>query len=132
MHKKLRLYISDSKMQTIPNMCTELQRKIAEYYTVYPVLSARAFEKFTQIAEKDTPYWILTHKTFKILIQDASQKHPVIQCFQELWKVVKQEWPKNTLVMWRRYPEVITCDDDSIILIMRLGGLSPLETPCIK
>jgi hypothetical protein len=123
----------------IGDLSKDLQRRIAERYTVYPVQSDRAFEQFDCGGERRE----LRHHVFGVRAEGTMQDLLLVsQMVFAIADAVSRAWPEGALVMWRRYPEIsefkqsnfdIGKPDDPdaptmVKLTIRLGSLDEPKT----
>lgn len=85
-------------------MIQDLERKIAELYSVHPVMSNKAYEEFDM---GDGSVNRLTHVVFGYVSHGRlSDLEIVEQLFLCVWGDVRRAWEPGEMVMWRRRPEV--------------------------
>lgn len=128
----------------------DLERKISEKYTVYPVMSDKAYEDFDV---GDGAIGRLTHVVFGYAapgrLTDFDTVHQLFLC---VWEDVCRAWPTGATVMWRRRPEVreennkgayafesgesssedTTPDDWRVIVTVRLGSFTSPKVQSVQ
>ena len=104
----------------------DLEEKIANRYEVYPVDSRKAYEELTQ---DGTHVERVVHKVFAVKFKGKqTDKSQIREACNNIWDLVKMEFPAGNLVIWRRRPEVT---EENILdeTCPRCGSITKVEEP---